>query len=155
MSAVTAIPHLLRQAETLIREHTGRRSSTGRIRVLAALLSQQQAMTHHDVQACLTGELQMDRVTLYRTLEWLTRNGLVHKMAGDDRVWRFRANTTGNDSHQHAHFRCTRCTRLICLDNLETGTDPHLPLLTPLALPEGYRPDRVDLTVHGLCAECV
>ena len=122
---------------------------------MAALLSQQQAMTHHDVQSCLTGQLQMDRVTLYRALEWLTQNGLAHKIAGDDRVWRFRA-STGNDLHQHAHFRCTRCTRLICLDSLEeTGTDPHLPLLTPLALPEGYRPDRIDLTVHGLCAECV
>lgn len=100
----------------------------------------------------------MDRVTLYRALEWLTKNGLAHKIAGDDRIWRFRANAEDH-SHQHAHFRCTRCTRLICLDTPETSHDPHssplLPLLAPLPLPQGYQSHSFELTVHGLCAECV
>jgi Fur family transcriptional regulator, ferric uptake regulator len=115
-------------------------------------------MTHHDVQTCLTDELQMDRVTVYRALEWLTQNGLAHKIAGDDRIWRFRVNAEDH-SHQHAHFRCTRCTRLICLDTPETVYNPDsshsLPLLAPFPLPPGYQSHSFELTVHGLCNECV
>ena len=136
--------NLKEQAESMIR-HTGDRATSGRVQILAILLAEQRAVTHHEIEQRLSGEQRLDRVTLYRVLEWLNKRCFVHRVASDDRVWRFRANFDAH-SHQHAHFKCTRCTRVICLDDLKAGYDAPLPV--------GYRSQAVELIVKGLCAEC-
>ncbi len=132
------------QAKEVIRR-TGDRVTPGRVLALAVLLAEQRAITHHEIGERLVGKLQLDRVTLYRVLEWLSEKGLAHKVASDDRVWRFRANIDVR-SHHHAHFKCTRCTKVVCLDGLNAGHD--------WPLPTGYRFQEAELTVKGLCAEC-
>ncbi|MDR4515648.1 Fur family transcriptional regulator [Nitrosomonas sp.] len=131
-------------AEELIRKEGGR--ATGiRVKILALLLAQEQAVTHREIEARLIGQ-QPDRVTLYRVLQWLADKGLIHKITSDDRVWRFHVN---HDAylHQHAHFKCTRCAKVVCLDDLPTKRH--------LTLPAGYRFQSMELTVKGLCAQCV
>ena len=132
------------QAKAIIRR-TGDRVTPGRVQALAVLLAEQRAITHHEIEERLLGKLQLDRVTLYRVLEWLSEKGLAHKVASDDRVWRFRANVDVH-AHQHAHFKCTCCTKVICLDGLDVAHD--------WPLPTGYRFQEAELTVKGLCAEC-
>lgn len=131
-------------AESMIRR-TGERVTSGRVRILTILLTEQRAITHHEIEERLSGEQRLDRVTLYRVLEWLNKRGFVHRVASDDRVWRFRANFDAH-SHQHAHFKCTRCTTVICLDDLKARYDG--------PLPAGYRSQAVELIVKGVCAEC-
>jgi len=81
-------------------------------------------------------------------LEWLTAHELAHKIAGEDRVWRFNAaGDEGGRSHAHAHFKCNDCGDVICLDEVRAARD--------IRLPSGYRSQAVELTVKGLCAECV
>lgn len=135
---------LQKQAEETIRNR-GERVTSGRVQILAMLLAEQRAVSHHEIEERLQGKHRLDRVTLYRVLEWLNENGYVHRVVGDDRVWRFRVNTDIN-SHQHAHFVCTRCTRVICLDDMKAEYDR--------PLPAGYRSQQIELTVKGLCAEC-
>lgn len=139
-------PSLTSRAEVLIGE-TGSRLTLARVRVLAFLLAQQAAVTHHDIEAALDSEDRIDRVTLYRTLDWLVAQGLAHKMLGEDRVWRFRANETAAAHRQHAHFKCERCATMICLGSMA-------PSSKSLALPEGYRALEVEMTVKGLCPAC-
>ena len=50
-------------------------------------------------------------------------------------------------SHQHAHFKCTSCASVICLDELPSERDWSLPI--------GYQFQEIELTVKGLCAKCV
>jgi Fur family ferric uptake transcriptional regulator len=133
-----------KQAEEMILNRADR-VTPGRILVLAMLLEEQQALSHHELEQRLQGKHRLDRVTLYRVLEWLNDRGYVHRVVDEDRVWRFRANLDIGP-HQHAHFECTRCTRVICLDDLKAEYNR--------ALPAGYRPEQVELTVKGLCAEC-
>ena len=133
------------QAEELIRR-TGDRATSGRVRILAVLLSEQRAVTHHEIEERLCDDRRLDRVTLYRVLEWLNEKSLVHRVVSDDRVWRFRANDNAHE-HQHPHFECTRCTTVICLDDLNAKYDG--------PLPAGYRSQEIELTVKGLCAGCV
>lgn len=133
------------QAEEMIRR-TGDRATSGRVRILAVLLAEQRAVTHHEIEERLSGGRRLDRVTLYRVLEWLNEKCFVHRVVSDDRVWRFRVNLDSHP-HQHAHFKCTRCTTVICLDDLKTRYDG--------PLPAGYRSQEVELTVKGLCAECL
>ncbi|SDI00330.1 Fur family transcriptional regulator, ferric uptake regulator [Nitrosomonas sp. Nm132] len=132
------------KAKELVR-HTGDRATHHRIRTLATLLAEQHALTHREIEERLNVKQQLDRVTLYRVLEWMSKKNLVHKIAGDDRVWRFRVNTELH-THQHAHFICTRCTKVTCLDDLKIKPGPSLPL--------GYLLHEIELTVKGLCAEC-
>ncbi len=105
------------------------RVTQARVSVMAALLNARSAVSHQDIQDKL---VDMDRVTLYRALDCLTEAGLAHKIASDDRIFRYNAGTGaehhdhgshgghqhahGHAQHQHGHFKCTRCARVFCLD---------------------------------------
>ena len=68
---------------------TGERVTPARLRVYAALLDSAQALSHHELESALGTVEPVDRVTLYRVLDWLVEQGLAHRVAGIDRVWRF------------------------------------------------------------------
>ena len=124
---------------------TGERLTTPRAAVLAALLGSESALTHHEVEAALPPDLAVDRVTVYRVLDWLVSLGLAHRIPGEDRTWRFRANR--DDSHgPHAHFTCSRCGKTVCLDDVAVPPG--------VKVPRGFLPKEVELTVKGLCAAC-
>lgn len=131
-------------AEEMIRRNGGR-ATAGRIGILALLLAEQQAVTHREIELRLPQALQLDRVTLYRALEWLVEKNLIHKVTSDDRAWRYHANRDVQP-HRHAHFKCTGCAQVICLDKL--------PLEQSWPLPAGYLFQEIELTVKGLCANC-
>jgi Fur family ferric uptake transcriptional regulator len=129
---------LERAAEAAVRLH-GRSTST-RVAVLARLMAAPTALTHAELEADLEG---VDRVTLYRVLDWLVAQGLAHRIAGEDRVWRFAAAMTHGG---HAHFRCDACAQVYCL--------PQLQPVVALSLPPGFSLRQAELTVHGLCPRC-
>lgn len=131
-------------AHDLIRR-TGARVTNARIEILALLLKADSALSHAEIEARLPQAAGIDRVTVYRVLDWLTVEGLAHKISGDDRVWRFNT-AAGQSAHNHAHFKCNCCQSVICLDDLGSGWTP--------ALPAGFTPQEVDLTIKGLCAAC-
>lgn len=122
----------------------GVRATRARVHVLAVLLASGDALSHHDVERCLARGHDIDRVTLYRVLEWLTAHGLAHKVAGEDRVWRFSAAGHAGEG-AHAHFACSDCGRVICLEQARVPAIP---------LPEGFRRAEVEVTVKGTCDAC-
>lgn len=139
-------PTLHERAEILV-QRTGARVTRQRVEVLAVLLAAPRALTHHEVERRAGRGHAMDRVTVYRVLEWLVSRGLAHRIAAEDRVWRF--NAAGDEpgrGHAHAHFRCNGCGEVICLDAVRARRD--------IRLPAGYRPQEVELTVKGVCATC-
>ena len=123
---------------------TGARMTAPRVQVLAAMLIANQVLSHHDIEARL-GAARLDRVTLYRVLDWLVEQGLAHRIAGPDRVWRF--SVTGEAHETHAHFQCSLCGKVLCLDELSARK-------VPLRLPAGCRPERMELMVTGRCPDC-
>lgn len=127
----------------------GVRSTRARVDVLATLLSAHQALTHHDVEERLQRRHDIDRVTLYRVLDWLVAQGFAHKLAGDDRVWRFSASGEGRrgpgSGHAHAHFQCVECGKVVCLDEAR---------MPPISVPPGFRRREVEVTVKGSCDRC-
>ena len=112
---------LHKQAEEMIRAAESERQSA-RVHVLATLLAEQRAVTHHEIEERVRREQKLDRVTLYRVLEWLHEKCLVHRVVSADRIWLFRANLDAH-RHPHAHFECTRCTTVICLDDMKAEYD--------------------------------
>ena len=140
-------------AEAAIRA-TGERLTQPRIAVLACLLASGSANSHLDVAGMLADHHAVDRVTVYRVLEWLVNLGIAHRIAGDDRVWRFMVSTQaasaksaplGQHGH-HAHFTCQTCGQTFCLDKATPKID--------VKLPKGFRTSEIDLVVRGRCAAC-
>lgn len=130
-------------AAALLR-NLGARATPARIRVLEVLRHAARALSHHEIESLL-GDAQIDRVTLYRVLEWLAANGLAHKTTDGARVFRFSAAGTQAPHQQHAHFHCDQCGRVFCLD----AVHPVRP-----RLPRGFRSSQVELSVRGACAAC-
>lgn len=148
--------HIQAIAETQLRDAAVRVTSA-RVKVLAALLEAQRAFSHQDVQDAFA---DMDRVTLYRALDCLTDAGLAHKIAGDDRVFRYSAgaehSAVQQDSHaphhQHGHFKCTRCARVFCLDSI--GEEGLLQNALQETLGKGFQSHDIEFTIKGWCADC-
>ena len=140
-----ARPRPAARAENLLAT-TGARQTRARREVLMTLLSAGEALSHHELERRLKRGHDVDRVTLYRVLEWLTEQGLAHKLSGHDRVWRYSAaGHAPAGGRSHAHFECSACGKVICLDEAR---------LPAISLPAGYRRRAVEITVKGRCDTC-
>ncbi|MGI4849193.1 MAG: Fur family transcriptional regulator [Janthinobacterium lividum] len=161
-------------AEARLRE-AGVRVTDARVKVLAALLEAPSASSHQDMQELFA---DMDRVTLYRALDCLTEASLAHKIAGDDRVFRYSPGTemagegerrgpqAQGTGHQHGHFKCTACARVFCLDGdalwpgnsqAQTptpGMRQQLQSVVQDTLGKGFKAHDIELTIKGWCADC-
>jgi len=147
------------QARTAIRAQ-GARVTAARVNVLATLMRSSSALSHQELLDRLSPATSIDRVTAYRVLEWLVQSGLAHRIAGEDRVWRFSVGQPcGHDceagpAHQHTHheahghFQCDACNRMFCID-APVGTQENL-----ARLPEGFDGRDVEVLVRGLCPSC-
>lgn len=120
------------------------RLTPARQTVVRILKATQRALTHHEIEQQARGEgIQFDRVTLYRALEWLVSNDYAHKVAAEDRIWRFSA-ARGN-AREQAYFHCTTCGSVYCLDVV--------PGQVAAALPEGFKARRSELMIQGECQQ--
>lgn len=120
------------------------RATPARVRVLETLLAAPHALSHAEVEAHLSQSGPLDRVTLYRVLDWLVERGIAHRIAGEDRCWRY--NAVGQSEHGHAHFHCNACGQVFCLSELQPAFALHLP--------PGYRYQQAELRIQGLCPAC-
>ena len=68
---------------------TGVRITPARAAVFKLLHESERALSHQEIESGLGRANPLDRVTVYRVLDWLVEQGLAHKVAGLDRVWRF------------------------------------------------------------------
>ncbi len=132
----------------------GARVTQPRLAILACLIGSEDALTHQAVIDRLPAEGEtIDRVTVYRVLDWLVEQGVAQKRAGNDRVFRFslveHEAARAQVHRQHSHFHCTRCDRTFCLDAVSAPAQ-----LTVPQVPSGFAVEHVELTVNGVCAEC-
>ena len=136
------LPHL----QAAIRQ-TGARVTPARVHTLRLLQGARGPLTHREIEDGLThtGLPGMDRVTLYRVLDWLCEVGLAQKAADRQGVFRFSATQPDVRHAAHMHVRCTGCGRVFCLDS---------PPPSPPALPKGFRLEGMAVDLHGLCARC-
>jgi Fur family ferric uptake transcriptional regulator len=131
------------EAAALLIRRIGARATPARVRVLRLLRAAPAALTHHQIEQSL-GDLALDRVTLYRVLEWLVESGLAHRNTDAQRMYRFSAAAAGEHA-AHTHFRCDECGRVFCLDAAPPA---------PPSLPAGFSLSRLELDLRGRCARC-
>lgn len=102
------------------------------------------ALSHQDINRML--EQSCDRVTIYRVLDKLMEEGLIHRIIDVDGVSKFAAchGCTKEHHHHHVHFSCSVCHSVTCIEEVE----PHF------QLPEGYRIQEMNITLSGICPNC-
>lgn len=131
-------------AEQLLQQASGR-ITPARLGVLSILLEAKAALTHQEIELIAQEKaLEVDRVTLYRALDWLVEQHLAHRIASGDRAWRYNAQMDAPE--QHAHFHCQSCHQVFCLESLQPAW--------LFSLPSGYRLDKVELNLQGQCPRC-
>jgi Fur family transcriptional regulator, ferric uptake regulator len=90
-----------------------------------------------------------DNVTLYRTLNTLTLKKLLHRVRGDDQIWRY-GSGNGGTRHEHAHFVCDECGTVECLTDVPLSDTT----VKRSGVRPGYRVDYSEILVHGACPDC-
>lgn len=104
------------------------------------------ALSHAEIQSTLDG--LCDRVTIYRVLDRLMEEGLVHKVVNIDGGVKYAGchgcAATHHHNHNHVHFSCQRCKAVTCIEDVEPS----------FKLPEKYMVSEVNITVSGLCPQC-
>lgn len=126
-------------------DKAGLRRTKARITVLSVLWRLGHPMAHRDLGS-YPGLEDIDRVTLYRTLETLTSVGLLHCIQGLDGIKRYsiRPEHPGCPGN-HVHFLCITCGRMLCL------TDQPMPWVS---VPEGLKVKGKQFLVYGYCENC-
>ncbi len=137
--ATTSMSDLARR---VISERGGR-ATQPRIATLTALIDLGRAVTHADLHARLP---TVDRVSLYRALDWLAEHDLAYRLNDPDGIRRYGPSLAAPDHHTHPHFHCTQCGLTTCLDEASVPKT--------VTLPRGFRFQAVEMLVKGLCRTC-
>ena len=142
---ISSDSHLL-ALESAIRS-AGGRVTASRVWILGLLQSTPPPLSHGDVEELLSKSKHpgVDRVTIYRVLDWLAEVGLVHKAADGRGTFHFSVAAPEVEHAKHIHFRCIGCGGMFCLD----APPPPRP-----KLPRGFRFSGMALDIRGECAHC-
>jgi Fur family ferric uptake transcriptional regulator len=89
---------------------------------------------------------KMNKTTVYRILDRLEQDGIVHSFLGQGGLkWYARCKECPSDVHidAHPHFQCQECGKAVCLD-----IDFRVPVLS------NYKIESAQLLLTGQCEEC-
>ncbi|MGF7186290.1 Fe2+ or Zn2+ uptake regulation protein [Desulfitispora alkaliphila] len=122
------------------------RTTPGRVALIDILINAEEPLTQQEIMEKFS-KIQMNYVSVYRALEAFVQRGILHKIEGVDRVWRFAINNIGNEEQIHPHFICKSCGKTECLRRMEIPTFQHLK--------QGYIIEEQEILLKGLCNSCV
>ncbi len=107
---------------------------------------QKGALKHSDIEKQLDN---LDRVTIYRTLQVFTEKGLIHSIPSSDGVTRYALChaecSEGHHHDNHVHFYCNQCGLTQCLNEV------HIPKVN---LPVPYQISGIEMLINGVCNQC-
>ncbi len=120
------------------------RNTAAKTEIQELILASKSALSHTEIQNLLNG--LCDRVTIYRVLERLTNEGLIHKIINIDGVVKYAAchSCEGKHSHNHIHFSCQKCKTVTCLEGVEPS----------YTMPKNYKVNEMNFTLSGICPQC-
>lgn len=115
--------------------------------ILELFLKTEGALAHADIEK--NTAVNFDRVTVYRTLQTFTENGIIHQIPTTDNTILYALCKdkceAGHHHDEHVHFICVECEKTICMDDV---TVPQV------KLPKGFVPLQTAMVVKGTCNDC-
>ncbi|VXB46696.1 conserved hypothetical protein [Flavobacterium sp. 9AF] len=123
------------------------RKSLTREKIINLLKEKKTALTHKEFQDFFNNEV--DRVTIYRALDFLVEEGKLHKVVNLEGGIQYALCQTcthekETHSHNHVHFSCLKCNKTTCLENV-----------TPeIKLPKNFETTDIQILISGICDKC-
>lgn len=121
-----------------------RRNTETKTEIHFLLKNSNSALSHDMIQEKMSNSV--DRATIYRILNRLCEDKIVHKIIGDDgkQYFAFCVNCQEHQhKHNHFHFRCIRCGIVECLKSE-----------LRISLPENYVFENLNGVISGTCPAC-
>ena len=120
------------------------RNTVAKTEIQSLLKQSGAALSHSELQTLLNG--LCDRVTIYRVLERLIDEELVHKVISIDGVVKFASChfCSTEHKHNHIHFSCEKCKTVTCISDVEPT----------YKLPIEYKVKETNFIISGLCPQC-
>lgn len=121
------------------------RNTVAKTKIINLIADSETALSHSEIQELL--DIACDRVTIYRVLDRLIEENLIHKIVTVDGVIKYAAChdcSSVMHHHNHIHFSCEQCQTVTCIEEVEPT----------FKLPERYKVHSVNFTVSGLCKNC-
>lgn len=119
------------------------RNTAAKIKILSIIRNSESALSRSEIQFAING--LCDRITVYRVLNRLVREGLIHQVINVDGGINYAIGDTESCNRYHIHFSCQKCQSITCMSDVEPV----------FQLPENYRINSVNFTVSGLCPRCL
>lgn len=118
-----------------------------RKKILGLFIDHQGALHHGVIEKELRDEI--DRVTIYRTLQTFVDKGIIHTIPTNENTIRYALCkehcAAGFHHDNHVHFICKVCGIATCLENV---------LIPVVKLPKGFKPLQAEMVVSGICKDC-
>ncbi len=132
--------------EVMILKGAGLKSTPGRRALIRVLLEARVPLTRREISSRLSPAEELNYVSVYRALEAFQERGMIHRVQGEDRTWRYALCGCKSRGHCHPHFICRRCGVVECLQKMEAP-----PVQKP---PSGYLVEGWEYYLRGLCVSC-
>ena len=100
-----------------------------------------------ELHARVSRYMTVDLATVYRTLNAFKKSGLVREINDPTGIQYFEVAGDGNPSH--AHFKCTECLKLLCLDCAASDALAAVP-----DVGDDFDVQEIWVTLSGICKEC-
>jgi len=118
-----------------------------RKKILELFLQHTGALNHGTIEKSIGDD--MDRVTIYRTLQVFVDKGLIHTIPTNDNSISYALCKdeceAGHHHDNHVHFLCNTCGNTTCLDHVT---------IPDVKLPKGFKPMHHEMVVSGICKDC-
>jgi Fur family transcriptional regulator, ferric uptake regulator len=122
------------------------RNTVAKTTILELISQSKVALSHIEIQRLTEG--LCDRVTIYRVLDRLVLEDVIHKIAIPDGTVKYASchhnHTDEKHTHNHVHFNCEKCHSVTCLESVT-------PVFTT---PSNYVVKEFNFTLSGLCPKC-
>lgn len=120
------------------------RNTKAKTEIKDLIFSSTIALSQSEIQNSLKG--LCDRVTIYRVLNRLLNEGLIHKIVNTDGIIKYASchSCSTHHNHNHVHFSCLQCKSVTCLEDVEPK----------YSLPKRYTVNEIHFTLSGFCPSC-
>jgi Fur family ferric uptake transcriptional regulator len=134
------------QQETVLKK-AGLSVTESRKTILELFFASEGALAHADIEK--HSSINIDRVTVYRTLQTFVESGIIHQIPTTDNTILYAlckdSCEAGHHHDEHVHFICVSCNKTNCLDDV---------IVPKVKLPNGFLPLQTAMVVKGTCIDC-
>ena len=121
------------------------KATAPRLKLLSRMQAYDSAMPYSAIQKAMKS---IDRVTLYRTLETLVGQGIIHKAHQENNETYYaicgKKCSKGEHDYDHIHFKCIECNSVTC---------EQLSKKVKISIPD-FEIQQMSIHLQGVCSSC-